>query len=486
MILKKIWLTPPFAIARVGMSETPMDAYSWGKNDLSPRGTGKTTIEPAETLVMSETGEISSKIPENIIFKDEIGFRPVCPYFELKGEWEDDEGETHEGSITISILNKVGLDISSIKWSIEIGNLKAYHYTQAEQEKIYARLELDGNNSSKQELFSFCSDIDGEEGLFIGGSKMSMGFVQLSKPNDEFPELRLRYFAPKGEIYGPSDLVERMNNSIDFRDGRPKQNYILSDEQLIVNPKSKWANYQANESRTNPGGLLAMYAFSANGMYTESSVGLIDDVGDGIIKCSIGELKAKCRVTVAPPDFAPDRRPLVSLADGLKDRVIRQDVLEEEYLSDFNLTSLEIRDFFERILETLELMNLDFQNYRAIGTNREIARGIGLPDDVGIKKLFPVIEGTNLPNRSLPLTELGRQKHRRFVALEVIEDKLRENPELLEKWIRKPMTGDKFYDTKMPPLMRGSDRYPMHITQRQYNLLKAWVKSLRTNETPGT
>lgn len=480
MILKRIWLTPPFAIARVGMSPTPMDAYSWGKNDLSPRGTGKTTIEPAETLVLSETGEVSSKIPETVIFKDDMGFRPVCPYFELKGEWEDDDGEIYKGSITIDILNKAGIDIATVKWSIEIGNLKAYHYTLADQEKIYAKQELAGNNNSKVELFGFANDIDGEESLFISESKMPMGFVQLSKPNNEFPELRLRFFAPKGKIYGPVDIEERMEKNT--RD----ENYQIPEEQLIVNPNSKWATYRADTSRTNPGGLLAMYSYNSNGQTINSSVGLIDDVGDGTIKCSIGELVATCRITVAPPDFAPDRRPFVSLADGLKDRVSRLDVISEEYLSNHELTSLEIRDLFERILETLELMNLDFQNYRAIRTNREIAQGIGLPDDVGIRKLFPVIEDSNLPNRSLPLTEIGRQQHRRFVALEVIEDKLRENPELLDKWVRKPMTGDKFYDTKMPPLMRGSDRYPMHITQRQYNLLKAWVKSLRTNETPGT
>jgi hypothetical protein len=41
------------------------------------------------------------------------------------------------------------------------------------------------------------------------------------------------------------------------------------------------------------------------------------------------------------------------------------------------------------------------------------------------------------------------------------------------------MTGEKYYDHKMPALMRGSDRYPMHITRRQYDLLVAWVRRLR-------
>ncbi len=491
-MLKKIWLTPPFAIARVGMSNTPLDAFTWGKNNLSPRGTGKTTIEPSETLHIDEHGNIRSNFPETIVFKDAQGFRPVCPYFQLKGTWENSEGKLVDGFITKQVLEQAGIQLEDIKWSIEIGNLKVYHYTQAAHEKIYAKLEINGNDTSKKDLYGFSNDEEGKESLFLEGQKMFMGSVQLSKPNEEHPELRFRFFAPKGKIYGPQDLPERMEQSVDIKDEdgnvvRRKQNYKLPEEQLIINPKSEWANYQVTSSRTNPSGLLALYyTLDPNGEYSGKCVGLVDDVGDGIITCTIGNLEASCRLTVAPPDFAPDRRPFVSLADGLKDRVVRLDVIKDEYLADFNSTSLEIRDLFERILETLELMNLDFQNRRAILTNREIARGIGLPEDVGIKKLFSVIEKANLPNRPLPLTEYGRQKHRRFVALEVIEDKLRENPGLLDKWIRKPMTGDKFYDQKMPPLMRGSDRYPMHITQRQYNLLKAWVKSLRANATPGT
>lgn len=41
------------------------------------------------------------------------------------------------------------------------------------------------------------------------------------------------------------------------------------------------------------------------------------------------------------------------------------------------------------------------------------------------------------------------------------------------------MTGDRYYDRRMPAVMRGSDRHPMHITRRQYELLVAWVRRLR-------
>lgn len=469
MLLKKIWLTPPFAIARVGRSQTPCASFFWGENDLSPRGTGKTTILPAETLTVSETGEITGEIPTHIYFKDKEGFRPVCPFFELKCEWEDLEGNLYSGSVTPDLLEKLGVDASSIFWTVEIANLKAYHYTQAEQEKIFARLELRGNDTEKKELLGAGHNITGKESLFLDGANIPMGFIQLSKPNKDYPEYRLRFYAPKGNVYGPQDLASR------------DPMYHFPSDRLIVNSNSEWAQYRPslNDSRTNPSGLYASY--NDNGL---KSLGLIDDVGDGIIRCSLNGFTASCRITVGPPDYAPDRRPFVSLADGLKDRITRSDVLTEEYISESETTSEEIRDLFERVLETMELMNLDYQNARAINENIGVAQGIGLPESEGANKLFPSID--KLTGRPLPLTELGRQTHRRFIALEVIEDKLRENPELLDRWIRKPMTGDRFYDMRMPPLMRGSDRYPMHVTQRQYNLLKAWVKSLRNKATPGT
>jgi hypothetical protein len=72
------------------------------------------------------------------------------------------------------------------------------------------------------------------------------------------------------------------------------------------------------------------------------------------------------------------------------------------------------------------------------------------------------------------------------VSLEVFEDRLRENPDLITKWIREPMTTDRYYDRKMPALMRGSDRYPMHVTRRQYDLLVAWANRLRQDAEAGS
>ena len=190
------------------------------------------------------------------------------------------------------------------------------------------------------------------------------------------------------------------------------------------------------------------------------------------------------RVAVGPPSFAPDRRPVVSIADGLADRVDRAAVLDPAYVEgNEELTSLEVRDIMERALETMANMNVDVQNDRSRLENAGIAQAQGLPPQDAADKTLPPLPP--VLGRPLPLTEKARQPHRRFVALEVFEDILREQPELLSRRVREPLTTDRYYDTRMPFAMRGSDRYPMHLTRRQYALLQAWARYLSAKAQGG-
>ncbi len=463
MSIKKIWLYPPMAIARIGPSETPCNSFHWGPNDLHPRGSGKTTIQPSETFHIDENGSISSTIPQEISFKDENGFRPVCPFFELHGEWQDGE-ETLQGPITFNTLSKANISIDEVKWNIEVANLKAFHYTLNNDDRISAKIEVLGNDT-KQKILPGKSIGQGENSLVPAETSIPLGKIQLVKPSEQFPTLRLRFTPPEGKIYAPTNLAER------------SEDYKIPTDCLILNPQASWCKFQLKDDpRTNPSGLFAQDK-------DEISLGIVDDVSDGIIICTIGNLKANARIVVSPPDYAPDRRPFIALSDGLSDRVHREDVHNEAYFEDEQI-SAEIRDLLEKILETMGLINLDAQNDRVRSENRRIAEQNGLPPSYGENQAFLKIE--SLKEQPFPITENGRQKHRRLVALEVLEDKLRENPNLIEKWIRKPMTGDKFYDKKMPALMRGSDRYPLHLTTRQYDTLLGWVKKLRSEIEGGT
>jgi hypothetical protein len=113
-MIQKLLLYPPLVIARVGPSETPCDSFHWGPSDLRPRGTGKTTLQPAETLRVSTGGRVTSSTPTEIIFKDSIGFRPVCPFLELHGEWIVEE-VSMSGPITAQVLGMFGLTAHDLR-----------------------------------------------------------------------------------------------------------------------------------------------------------------------------------------------------------------------------------------------------------------------------------------------------------------------------------------------------------------------------------
>jgi hypothetical protein len=465
-MIQKLWLYPPLAFGRLGPSETPCDSFYWGSNDLRPRGTGKTTIQPAETLHVSADGTVTSSMPTEIKFKDAAGFKPVCPFFELHGEWVTEEG-TVRGPITPQVLAELGLTAHDLKWKVEVANLKPFHYTLVPSDRIAATIELTGDVTEQQMLLGV-SLPNAEQPLVPVGKHLLLGSIQLTKPTEQFPEFRLRFTPAAGRMYGPTNLAERSSE------------FVLPPDRLILNAEAAWCRFVpvGDDFRTNPGGL---YATDENGV----SLGLVDDVCDGMISCSLnGVSPAFARVVVGPPTYAPDRRPFTSLADGLTDRVRRHDVRDPAYVEDMEMTTLEVRDLMERIFETVELTNIDAQNDRARGENRTIAIEQGLPPNAAEDKAFPRMEP--VLGRPLPLTEVGRQRHRRFVPLEVFEDILRERPDLVEKIIREPTTGDRYYDQRMPAVIRGSDRHPMHITRRQYDLLMAWVRRLRRDVEGGT
>lgn len=484
-MIQKIWLHPPMAVGRIGPSKVPCDNFHWAASDLRPRGTGKTTIQPGETLNVAADGSVTRSLPTAISFKDSVGFKPVCPFFELHGEWQVD-GKTVTGQITLQVLELFNLKASDLRWTVEVANLKPNHYTLADGDRILATLELTGDVTERQVLRG-SSPIGAVQPLVPIGQSVVLGSVQLTRPNPDFPEFRIRFTPAAGNVYGPNNLPTRLEGLQQrLASASPPrisawEKFQLPTNFLILNPEAAWCQFVATDEdpRTNPGGL---YASEDD---TGVSLGLVDDVCDGVIRCSLpGGLQAIAQIVVGPPDYAPDRRPVVSLADGLADRVKRDDVLEPAYVEQLEKTAAEVNDLLERVLETMESMNLDFQNQRVRGENRAIAIAQGFSETAAEGKAFPPMNP--LPGQPLPLTALGRQRHRRLIALEVLEDKLREQPNLISQWIREPKTTDRFYDRKMPALMRGSDRYPMHVTRRQYDLLIAWAKRLQSDAEAGT
>jgi hypothetical protein len=473
MTIESLLIYPPLAIARLGSSETPLESFRWGEDQTTAHGTGKTTISPALTFRVAEDGRLTSYLPDRIQFKDSQGFRPVCPFFELHSRYSDSRGRVAEAPVTPALLKDHGLKLSQLTWSLHVANLKPWQMTEDPDARIEAFVEIPADDTAPHEIQGRSPE-EAKNPLVPKDRYIPLGMARLTHPSNEYPELRLRFAPAKGIFYGPSNLKERWTNvSFDKR-------------YLFLNKDSKWCSWKPRDDdpRGSPGG---QYAQDDN----QTSYGMVDDVCDGIVSCRIPPgpwtnnprgLQANARIVVGPPDYAPDRRHLVSLADGLKDRVDRAEVYDDSYYADDELCDAEITELMRRIYEVAGLNNVDVFNKRVnLQENPEIALQLGIPFRPLEFSAFPTRDP--LDQRPLPLTDAARENHRRFAVLAVFLDLIRRQPALLKQYVREPLDREPFYDRRMPAGMRGSSGAPLSLTRRQYEYLMRWAtrRSSATN-----
>lgn len=114
------------------------------------------------------------------------------------------------------------------------------------------------------------------------------------------------------------------------------------------------------------------------------SLGVVDDTCDARLVAELnlgtGTLQCSANITVAPPHFAPDRRPFLSLADEINDR-------EHDPDRDAAMTWAEraawVEDLFERVFETASLLDLDFWRGRLARQLLPEERRPAIPGDCG-------------------------------------------------------------------------------------------------------
>jgi hypothetical protein len=511
-MLTRIWLTPPLAIARVGGSPTPSDAFMWGHSDLTPEGTGRTTLGLAETINLDPDGTPVGVRNDRIVFRDDQGIRPVCPYFELHGTWREG-GKDKSGQVTAALLDRFGIKLRDIVWSVHCVQLKAFHYTYSEDDRIDAVVQMRGNDTTRRTLEGR-SPAAATRPLVPKRAFVPLGAVQLARPSVEYPEIRMRFYAPPGHTYGPTNIDQRikhanfkLSENIEWRSLR------LPPERKILNPKSRWATYVLEQStlgpfhgtdarnypqpfrdtdaRNYPNFLFAFLTVGKNENDAEHhALGLVDDVSDGIISCTVTsrgrKLNAQARVVVGPPDFGPASRPPISLADNLADRVERAEARKKSTWEDDELRDI-VHDIFERAFETSDLINKDYQNWRCRAENLGTLHDLGKTSPYDLDAVEGMLWADINANLTAikagkasasQLSEGGERKHRRYAAVEYLEMRLRENPDLFDSWIRRPLDTNPYFDTRMPALMRGSDSRPWHLTRRQWELVRLWKDRL--------
>lgn len=536
-MFKGISLYPPLAFARVGSSPTPCDNFYWGPDDLTPDGTARTRIVPWETLDVDGDGRVTLREPNGVIFKDNEGLRPVCPFFEVHVVGEDG----NEQPLTDELLDKAGLKPGDLKWQVKIANLKAFHLTGVAGDRVEASLEFSSGESRRQELKG-CSP-QGDRPLVPANMHIPLGAVQATQPGGDFPEFRLRFTPPSGKVYAPANFKQRLDalkrpdpvvRNVDearcmiLKGADPMkvlagyllslnllwEDFTLPASQTFLNPHAAWPAYrlinlfdlqsQLSELLPRLGDLRALvgpgdrselirallgpftdvgnlppglFAFVTELPNILASLGMVDDMADGTITVQLGDKTATSRIVIAPPSFAPDRRLPVSIADGLADRVGREAVRDDAWISgNEDMADKEVGDLLDRAYETAGLQNVDaiVDFFRVENTNRAYRRDNPLTPDQAADLLW---DGEKMMTvQSLPLSAYALRRHRRNTARLFFEIFARENRGWFERSIRPPNDPQRFYDKRMPGLMRGFDRQPLHLTRRQYEALKAWAK----------
>jgi hypothetical protein len=432
--IKNIRLLPPLAVARLGSSPEPLENYDLEVVDtVSPRA-----IVPSETFLLDGEGNLSVRKPDGPVqFRDADGLiKPVAPFFEL---WAQVDESQEWVPLTNHLLEQNGLSPASVAWSAHLGNIKVYRRTNDPNDRMDATAGP-FHDHVRHPLDGHCNN-------FITGESVPLGHVQYAKPDDTHPGIRIRFTPAHGKVYGSSSDP-----------GDPNVVRSVYDSQ-----KGKWPGYREPDSPqnnydgrrlTNPAEIFAGY--DEDNFHI--SYGYIDDECDGLIEVSLSgtELHAFARVAAGPPTFAPDSKPVRTVADEL------EQVLKGPDASASAAEIEEVRDIVRRALETVRL-----QNSAQLNKGGQ-TRGVGMARmdilDVN-RKSEPIFDP--MVAESLAI----RTRHER-VLLALESGSLAWFARILREYDK---VGDLTDEgrRKMPGMMRNADGRHLALTRRQVSKVRA-------------
>lgn len=436
MGIKDIRLLPPLAVARLGSSPEPLENYDLDIVDaVSPR-----TIVPKETLFLDAAGNLSVKdSPGQVQFRDTNGLiKPVAPFFEL---WALMDGADDWVPVTKYLLAENGLTPESVEWSAHVGNIKVYRRTGDPNDQMEATAGPFHDHA--------IHPLRGTAKNFLDGESVSLGHIQYAKPDDRQPGIRVRFTPAHGKVYGSKTEIVDPN--------------VVK---VVYDPaKGKWPGYRepdnptndyAGRRLTNPAEIFAGYD---EGGY-HISYGYIDDECDGVIEASLKvngmELRSFARVAAGPPTFAPDGKPVRTVADELEqvlngpDATAGHDEIEA------------VRDLVRRALETVRLMNTGQMNKNGQ------TRGVGM---ARMDILDYARESEPIFDPMVAESLAIRARHER-VLLALESGSLAWFGRILREYDK---VGDLTDEgrRKMPGMMRNADGRHLALTRRQVSKVRA-------------
>jgi hypothetical protein len=524
--LQRLFTNPPIAVARLGGSTTPQNSYKWVESP-NPRSNGETTIEPDWSLVVQSDGTVEPVMPTSLAFRDGALIRPVCPFIELwasVGEPGSDPSTWKEVPVTPDLLTKNSVNPNSLVIKVDAKNLKVSRRTGNDELRFgtFPPIEVRGDNHTPVQILAGSPPgVAASRRMIPANQNIPLGSLQVMKsrpqpapdpttpwtqlvdgiPTVNVELIRFRFTPARGHFYGPpnSAQLQPVDGGLTFAP--------VESTRAFLNANAGWAGF--NALSTVPDAPADTYDGADIGQ--NRSLGVVDDTCEVRLDISLTlpapinkVLTASTAIFVSPPDFAPDRRPFLSLADELNDRA--GDSASRTALMSAAERDAWVEDLFERIYETVSLLNLDFwRSQKAIRlTGNRLTTPI--PGDQTSAPTSAMGSRDALRNRSfalpaagqdtkLPLSEHARFRHRQLSDLQALRDFISQNPGRLTALVRRSFEAERGEESsgnggigsttmRMPPFMRNSNAGPLTLAGWQYDLLMAWVNAIEAPPAP--
>lgn len=515
-----------------------MDNYLW-REDPTLHGAARNVVEPALSLEVLPNGSVYPFTPSVIRFRDGTQLRPVAPFFELWASVEygvaDPEvtatgppgaepparptpGSTADVPVTGALLERMEAGLADVVYDVRVANRKAARRTGDETNSFAAGVRVGGADFGCHPLRASTSPRPGSEPLVLPERPIPLGSFRVIRPVAgrvgavDLDVLRVRFTPPRGEVYGPPSAVVG-------RDGRTGREYeMVPAANRILNPAASWLRYDSDYTKyLNP---EPSDTYDGAGEGTNQSWGVVDDTSDGVIAAEVvidgRRFSAAARICVGPPDYAPDRRPFLSLADDLTDRDVEPPSADELLAAETD-TQQRLADLFQRVWETASLVNLDAIRARSLRDNTFYPSNPKIGDlpytdvrsmrpsdtpyaDAKVQALIPEEPSTSAELMFSRLTELA---HDQLAGEDELVNFLLNQAERVHHMIR-PAYGafeqltptvkpdqtpnpdfrdprifrDQMHDMRMPPYMRDEMASALGLTRHQYRTLMTYVDAV--------